>query len=82
MTPTRAEIEGLVLRIQGEFLNTPALRLTLGQVARRVGVSTSTCEAVLQALVEAGVLSISAEGYERFVPHRSARTRGPRSRAA
>ena len=39
MTPTRAEVEGLVVRIQGEFLNTPALRLTLGQVARRVGVA-------------------------------------------
>jgi len=82
MTPTRAEVEGLVVRIQGEFLNTPALRLTLGQVARRVGVSASTCEAVLQALVEAGVLSTSAESYERLVPRPSARTRGPHSRAA
>ena len=82
MTPTRAEVEGLVVRIQGEFLNTPALRLTLGQVARRVGVSASTCEAVLQALVEAGVLSISAESYQRLFPHPSARTRGPHSRAA
>ncbi len=82
MTPTRAEVEGLVVRIQGEFLNTPALRLTLGQVARRVGVSASTCEAILQALVEAGVLSISAESYERLVPRPSVRTRGPHSRAA
>ena len=31
MTPNRAEVEGLVVRIQGEFLNTPARRLTLAR---------------------------------------------------
>ena len=83
MTPTRSEIEGLVLRIQSEFLNTPALRLSLGQVARRVGISASTCEAVLHALVEARVLTVTPAGaFERFFPRPVARTRGSHSRAA
>jgi hypothetical protein len=83
MTPNRAEIEQLVVRIQGEFLNAPALRLTLGQLARRVSVSASACEAVLHALVEAGVLTVTGAGsYERFFPHSAARTRRAHSFAA
>jgi hypothetical protein len=69
MAPTRAQVEGLVVQIQGEFLNTPALRLTLGQVARRVGISADMCEAVLHALVDARVLAVTPSGaYERFFP--------------
>ena len=82
MTPNRAEVEGLVVRIQGEFLNTPARRLTLGEIVGRAGESAGNCDAILRALVEAGVLSVSAGGYERFFPRPSARTSGPHLFAA
>ena len=58
MTPTRAQIEGLVMDIQQQFLRTPAVRLTLNQIARRVNSSVSLCKAVLRVLVDARVLSI------------------------
>jgi len=83
MTPTRAEVEELVLQIQGEFLNTPALRLTLRQVALRVGIRTATCESVLRALVDAGVLALTPAGsYQRFFPRPVSGTNGSHSRAA
>ena len=80
MIPTRSEIESLVVRIQNDFLDTPALQLSVGQVARRAGIGASTCEAVLQALVDARVLAVTPGGaYERFFPRPADR---PRSRAA
>jgi len=83
MTPTQANVEGLVVKIQGEFLNTPALRLTLGQVAQRVEVGANTCEAVLHALVDSRVLAVTSAGtYQRFFPRPAGRTRNSQSRAA
>jgi hypothetical protein len=83
MTLTQANVEGLVVKIQDEFLNAPALRLTLGQVADRVEVGASTCEAVLHALVDSRVLAITSAGaYERFFPRPADRTRTTQSRAA
>jgi hypothetical protein len=83
MTLTQANVEGLVVRIQGEFLNTPALRLTLGQVAQRVAIGASTCEAVLDTLVDSRVLTLTSAGaYERFFPRPADRTRSAQSRAA
>jgi hypothetical protein len=69
MTPTRANVEALVVRIQDEFLGAPALKLTLGQVANRVETDAPACEAVLHALVDARVLALTPAGsYERFFP--------------
>jgi hypothetical protein len=59
----------LVMRVQGDFLAAPALRLTLPEAARRFGLDRRSCEAVLHALVDASVLARTADGaYERFFP--------------
>jgi hypothetical protein len=77
MTPTRANVEALVVRIQDEFLASPAQQLTLGQVANRVENDAAACEAVLHALVDARVLAVTPAGaYQRFFP------RSRQSRAA
>ena len=44
------------MRIEGEFLETPDLRLTVPEAERRFGADEITCEAVLEALVDATVL--------------------------
>jgi hypothetical protein len=70
MTPTRFEIEALVLRIQDEFLRTPAVRLTLNQIARQLKASISLCKAVLRVLIDARVLAETPGGaYQRFYPY-------------
>ena len=77
MAPTRSEIEMLVVRIQEEFLNAPAVRLTLEQIARRLDASAGLCKAVLRVLVDARVLAETPGGvYQRFFPHASAPSRG------
>ena len=69
MTRTARDIQALVLRIQREFLNTPALKLTSPQAERRFGIDPITCGAVLDVLVDAHVLSRNSEGaYARFFP--------------
>lgn len=70
MTPTRAEIESLVMDVQEQFLRTPAVRLTLNQIARRVNSSVSLCKAVLRVLVDSRVLAETPGGvYARYYPH-------------
>jgi len=56
MDSKRRRIEDLVMRIEGEFLETPELKLTVPQAQGRFGVDETTCEAVLDALVDAAVL--------------------------
>lgn len=56
MDNNRRRIEDLVMRIEGEFLEAPELKLTVPQAQRRFGVDEMTCEAVLDALVDAAVL--------------------------
>jgi hypothetical protein len=69
MTTNAGHIEKLVTRIQSEFLDTPSLRLTLPQATRRFAIDRISCEAVLGALVDAGVLARSEGGtYTRFFP--------------
>lgn len=69
MAPTRSEIEALVVRIQEEFLQAPAVRLTLNQIARRLNASAGLCKAVLRVLVDARVLAETPGGvYQRFFP--------------
>lgn len=69
MTPRRY-LEALVLRVQDEFLDTPALDLTLAEAQRRFGMDALTSQAVLGALVDAGVLArTDRETYVRFFPH-------------
>ena len=53
---TKRQIEDLVMRIEGEFLETPGLMLTVAEAQRRFGIDEITCEAVLDALVDSEVL--------------------------
>jgi hypothetical protein len=67
-----AQIGELVLRIQGDFLDDPRLRLTAADAERRYGVTAPACEAVLTALADATVLARTTEDrFVRFFPHRS-----------
>jgi len=69
MTMNARQVETLVVRIQGQFLDTPSLHLTLAQAARRFGIDDVSCAAVLGVLVDAAVLARSARGeYVRFFP--------------
>lgn len=69
MTTNARQVETLVMGIQGEFLETPSLRLTLSQAGPRFGIDRVSCEAVFGLLVDAGVLARSAQGeYARFFP--------------
>ena len=52
----RRRIEDLLVRIESEFLATPELRLTVSAAQRRFEADEITCEAVLDALVDAAVL--------------------------
>jgi hypothetical protein len=70
MTPHRERIEQLLMRIEGEFLETPGLMLTLAQAQRRFGLDEITCEAILEALVDVNVLFKTRDRvYGRLLPH-------------
>ncbi len=56
MNPRQRQIADLVMRIEGEFLEAPGLKLTVHEAERRFGIDEITCEAVLDALVDAAVL--------------------------
>ena len=67
-------IQNLVVRMQQPFLDAPALRLTLSQVQRRFFTSAITSEAVLNVLVEDGVLNRTPRGqYVRLFPRSTGR---------
>lgn len=67
-----AQIGELVLRIQGDFLDDPRLRLTVTDAERRYGATATACEAVLTVLADATVLSRTPEDrFVRFFPRRS-----------
>jgi hypothetical protein len=85
MTPTSGWIQEALLRIQNDFLDDAALALTPSQAARRFGLDRESCEAILAALLESGVLAKTPEGaYVRFFPRLTSGVRGngdARSRA-
>jgi hypothetical protein len=49
-------------RLRAEFLEMPDLRLKLEQVQRLCGVDRATCQLVLESLVSAKFLWVSADG--------------------
>jgi Fic family protein len=53
---------GLLMRIRGEFLEMPGMRLTLRQAMRLWNLDAATCEAALRSLVEHRFLSHTAQG--------------------
>ena len=58
------------MRIEGEFLQSPGLRLTIPEAERRFGADELTCEAILDALVDAAVLFKTRDRvYGRLFPH-------------
>jgi hypothetical protein len=63
MTLDERGIADLVRRVRGEFLEMPGLRLNVPQAQRLWGLAASRCEAVLDALVELGVLARQEETY-------------------
>ena len=66
---TARQIGSLILRIQNDFLDTPALRLTLRDAVLQFDIDPITCHAILGALVDAQVLARSHDGeYVRHAP--------------
>ena len=69
MTVSCRRISTLVMKIETDFLKTPGLRLTLSQAQHRFGLNAIMCEAMLDALVDATVLTKARDGsYSRFFP--------------
>lgn len=73
MTATHGRIENLVMRIQSDFLENPALTLTLSRAQRRFGIDEVTCAAVLGTLVDARVLNERDGAYRRYFPRPATR---------
>lgn len=62
MGETSRRIQEVALRIRGEFLEMPGLRLTLDQARRLWRLDETACEAVLDMLVNAGFLARTRDG--------------------
>ena len=58
-----AQVEDLLLRIQGEYLEMPGLRLTPPQAQRLWGLDRSECETVLSVLVDTRFLACTRDGF-------------------
>jgi hypothetical protein len=56
------ELESLVRRIRGEFLEMPGLHLTVAQAQRLWGIERELCELVVGSLVGAAFLRRTATG--------------------
>jgi hypothetical protein len=54
--------EYLLSRLRAEYLEMPGLRLNREQVQRLCGVEPSTCQRVLDMLVEAKFLCVNVDG--------------------
>jgi hypothetical protein len=66
----RRQIEELLMRIEGAFLESPGLRLTVTEAERRFSADEITCQAVLDALVDSAVLFKTRDRvYGRLFPH-------------
>jgi hypothetical protein len=56
-------LESLVARVRGEYFEMPGLRLTLAQACRLWQVDVSTCETLLNQLVQEGFLCKTNNGF-------------------
>ena len=73
MTPEPGHsIEGVLRRVQGEFLEMPGLRLTEPQARRLWGLDAVSCEALLDALVDAKFLFRTRDGAFMRIEYASA----------
>ncbi|MEO5820062.1 MAG: hypothetical protein ABIT71_06115 [Vicinamibacteraceae bacterium] len=60
--PAHTLTRGLLLRIRGEYLEMPGLRLTLSQAMRLFRLDALTCDVALRTLVEDGFLWQTPQG--------------------
>ena len=72
MTTTTQAIGAMWIRMQDVFLNHPAATLTAEQVRAIAGTDPVVCDAVLDALVDSGVVERKADGYRLAMPQRLA----------
>jgi len=56
------DMDILVLRVRGEYLEMPGLRLTPARAQRLWGLDTTATQSVIEALVEAGFLRRRPDG--------------------
>jgi hypothetical protein len=56
------ELDALLHRVRGEFVEMPELRLTVGQAARLWGLDRVTCQAVIDALIGSSFLRLTTAG--------------------
>jgi hypothetical protein len=68
MTASHNRVQDFLVRIQSDFLEHPALALTLPAAERRFGLDEATCAGVLGALVDARVLTERDGTYRRYFP--------------
>ena len=53
----------VLTRLRGEYLEMPDLRLSAEQVQRLCGIEAKLCQSVLDALVDAKFLCVTARGH-------------------
>lgn len=56
------ELEALVRRVRGEFLEMPGLSLTFAQAVRLWGIEHHQCEQVVRDLIESAFLRLTPRG--------------------
>ena len=61
MAPQQSHDDAL-RRVQGEYIEMPGLRLTTAQAQRLWGLDRASCDALLDALVDAKFLSRTRDG--------------------
>ena len=69
MAPEQIREDEVLRRVQGEFLEMPGLRLTHAQARRLWGLDAASCEALLDALVDAKFLFRTRDGAFMRVEH-------------
>jgi hypothetical protein len=70
-TETPSTDHDVLLRIQGEFLEMPGMRLTLAQAQRLWGLHREFCQALFEALVQRRFLIRTRDGsFTRYKPDR------------
>ena len=57
-----SRLDSLVRRVRGEYREMPGLQLTFDQACRLWQVDTSTCEILLEQLIQEGFLCKTREG--------------------
>lgn len=62
MVPYVCEADDVLLRVRGEYLEMPGLRLTLAQAQRLWGLDGLASQSVLKALVDARFLRRAPDG--------------------